>query len=137
MKNLLQTTSVSWAQSVKIALEAEGIDAAVLDQNSFAIHGLAGHVRVAVLNDDDLPRAQSVLSGLTPPPSPPPPSWRWQKRGLQMMGLGLVLVFVTAELADRVEPGPLLYGAVGVTGLAWVAGFVLIALGWRVDKQQL
>lgn len=137
MKNLLQTHSVSWAQSVKLALEAEGIDAVVLDQNSFAIHGLGGHVRVAVLNDHDLPQAQAVLAHMTPPATPPPPSWRWQKRGLQLMGLGIVLVFVTAELSDRVEPGPLIYGAAGLTALAFMAGFALVALGWRADKQAL
>jgi hypothetical protein len=32
MKNLLQTHSISWAESVRIALQAEGIEAVVLDK---------------------------------------------------------------------------------------------------------
>ncbi|HMG18718.1 MAG TPA: DUF2007 domain-containing protein [Gemmatimonadales bacterium] len=73
MKNLLQTHSVSWAQSVRLALESEGSEAVVLDENAPAYMGFAGRVRVAVVKDGDLARAQSVLAHLTPSVGQPPP----------------------------------------------------------------
>ena len=82
MKNLVQAYSLSWAESIKLALEAEGIDAVLLDEQSPGYLGFAGRVRVAILNDEDLPRAQAVLQSLQPPDSPPPPSWWWHKRAL-------------------------------------------------------
>ena len=137
MKNLLQTHSISWAQSVRVTLESEGIQAVILDENAPGYMGFAGRIRVAVVNEGDLARAQAVLSRLTPPTGAPPPSWRWQKRGLQLLALGFVLIFVTASLRDRFEPGALVYASVAVTALAFVGGFVLIALGWRADKGPL
>jgi Putative prokaryotic signal transducing protein len=137
MKNLLQTHSISWAQSVKLTLESEGIEAVILDENAPGYMGFAGRIRVAVINDVDLTRAQTVLSQLTPPIGAPPPSWRLQKRGLQLLALGLVLIFVTASVRNRFEPGALVYASVAVTALAFIAGFVLIALGWRADKGPL
>lgn len=133
MKNLLQTHSVSWAQSVRLSLESQGIHAVVLDENAPGYMGFAGRIRVAV-NDADLEQARTILAGLTPPMGPPPPSWRWQKRGLQLLGLGFVLTFVTAALRDRFEPGPVIYAAIAVTGLAYFVGFLLIALGWKADQ---
>lgn len=136
MKNLLQTHSVSWAHSVKLTLQSEGIDAVVLDENAPGYMGFAGRIRVAVLNDAELPRARSILSGMVPPPSPPPPSWRYQKRGLQLLGLGLMMMFVTAALRTQLDFGPVTYAAVAVTALAFLAGFLLVGLGWRADKDR-
>ena len=135
MKNLLQTHSVSWAQSVKLTLESEGIEAVVLDENAPGYIGFAGRVRVAVVNDDDLARAQSVLAGLAPPLVTPPPSWRLQKRGLVLVALGFVLIFVAAALFDRFGSTLLTIALVGPAILALVGGFVLIALGPRADKK--
>jgi hypothetical protein len=136
LKNLLQTHSVSWAQSVKLTLQSEGIEAVVLDENAPGYMGFAGRIRVAVLNNAELPRAQSILAGMVPPPSPPPPSWRLQKRGLQLLGLGFLMMFVTAALFDRFEVGALSLASFGLTLLAFVGGFLLIALGWRADKDR-
>lgn len=135
---MLRTQSLSWAESVRIALEAEGIAARVLDQNSFGVHGMFIQVRVAVLNDDQLPRARAILAALRPPAGPTPPSWRWQKRGLQVVGLGFVLMVIAAGMFDREEPVPVIYvyGAAGASALAFVVGFLLIALGPRADKER-
>jgi hypothetical protein len=46
-------------------------------------------------------------------------------------------MFVTAALRDRFEAGPLVYAAAGMTAIAIIGGFLLIALGWRADKQPL
>lgn len=135
MKNLLQTHSISWAQSVKLSLESEGIEAVLLDENAPGFIGFAGRVRVAVLNDDDLPEAQHLLARLAPPPAEPPPSWRWQKRGLMTIAFGFVLMFVSAALYNRQGGGPLVYGVAGASLAAFVAGFALVALGLRADRQ--
>ena len=138
MKDVLHTSSLSWAESVRITLESEGIAATVLDQHSFAMHGLWRDMRVAVLHDGDLPRARAVVAKLRPPATTPPPSWRWQKRGLQVVGLGFVLMFVAAGLFDRDEPVLVIYvyAAAGASAIAFVVGFLLIALGPRADKER-
>ena len=108
----------------------------MLDENAPGYMGFAGRIRVAVLNDAELPRAQAILSSMVPPPSPPPPSWRLQKRGLQLLALGFVMMFVTAALFNRFELGALSLASLGLTALAFVGGFLLIALGWRADKDR-
>ncbi|HXO84793.1 MAG TPA: DUF2007 domain-containing protein, partial [Gemmatimonadales bacterium] len=130
------THSVSWAQSVKLTLQSEEIEAVILDENAPGYMGFAGRIRVAVLNDAELPRAQAILASMVPPPSPPPPSWRFQKRGLQLLGLGIVLMLVTGGLFDRFEASALSLASLGLTVLAFVGGFLLIALGWRADKDR-
>ena len=136
MKNLLQTHSISWAESVRIVLEAEGIEAVVLDPNAPGFIGFAGRTRVAVVNDDDLPRAQEILRTLEGPKAPPPPSWRLQKRGLICLGLGFLLIFVAAATASYEGPSPLTWILVVACSVLIVAGFALIALGPRADKNQ-
>jgi hypothetical protein len=64
MKDLLQTHSLSWAESVRVALLAEGIEAVVLDPQSPGYLGFAGRVRVAVVNDSDLAKAREVMQQL-------------------------------------------------------------------------
>jgi len=135
MKNLLQTHSISWAESVRIVLESEGIEAVVLDPNAPGFIGFAGRTRVAVVNDDDLPKAQEILRRLQPPKSPPPPSWRWQRRGLICVGLAFFLIIVAAIAVDH-EGGPFLISILLiVAGLLLITGFTLIALGPRADKR--
>ena|SRR6266513_210991 len=139
MKNLLQTTSTSWAQSVKIALEADGIPAVILDQYSRHGLGVASQVRLAVLNDADLPKAQAIVAGLTPQRTGPPPSWRWQKRGLLLLGVDVFLFAWWASLLDKyrwepAQPQLLLYALAGVVVILFIGGTMLIFLGPRADK---
>jgi putative signal transducing protein len=136
MKNLLQTHSISWAESVRLVLESEGIEAVVLDPNAPGFIGFAGRTRVAVMNDDDLPRAQEILRRIEGPKTPPPPSWRWQKRGLFCVGLAFLLIFVFAGTVDPDDINLLNWITVAACGLFLVAGFALIALGPRADKNQ-
>ena len=135
MKNLLQTHSISWAESVRLVLETEGIEAVVLDANAPGFIGFAGRARVAVLYDDDLPKAQEILRRLEPK-TPQPPSWRWQKRGLICVGLGFLLIFVAAATVDPEDINLLNWITVAACGLLFVAGFALIALGPRADKKE-
>jgi hypothetical protein len=135
LKNLLQTHSISWAQSVKITLESEGIPSVVLDENAPGYLGFAGRTRVAVLNDGDLPRAQQILSRLTPPALAPPASWRLQKRGLLFLAGAFLLLLVSAVLFDADGPRYLVLGAIVAGVLSFVLGLILIALGPRADRE--
>ena len=135
MKNLLQTHSISWAESVRIVLESEGIEAVVLDPNAPGFIGFAGRTRVAVVNDGDLPKAQAILRKLQPPKTPPPPSWRLQKRGLICLGLGFLLIAVAAATVDDEGPRLLTRILLVACGVLIVTGFTLIALGPRADKK--
>src|SRR5260221_14732833 len=135
MKNLLQTHSISWAESVRIALQAEGIEAVVLDPNAPGFIGFAGRTRVAVVNDDDLPQAQEILRKLEGPKTPPPPSWRWQKRGLICSGVRCFRMVGTSRRVDFEDKRLLTLVIVVAGGLLLVAGLPLIALGPRADKK--
>ena len=133
MKNLLQTHSISWAQSVKITLESEGIPAVVLDENAPSYLGFAGRARVAVLNDRDLVRAQQIVSHLSAPLLVTPPSWRLQKRGLLLLGGAFLLLVVAAVLFDEDVAAGLVVGALGV--VIFIIGATLIVIGPRADKE--
>jgi len=65
MKDVLRTSSLSHAESLEIALEAEGIPALVSNRN------LAGlpqtMITVAVTDDSDYPRALEILRALELP----------------------------------------------------------------------
>ena len=82
-----------------------------------------------------LPQAQAILRRLEGPKTPPPPSWRWQKRGLICVGLGFALIFVAAATVDP-EDNLLNWITVAASGLLFVTGFALIALGPRADKKE-
>lgn len=140
MKNVLQTHSIAWAQGVRITLEAEGIHAVILDEHDRGGLGVPGRVRLAVLNDDDVAKAQAIVARLTPPPTGPPPSWRWQKRGLLLLAADVVLFAVWMEVLDRYRvegatPGLLVYGLSAFVVILFIGGLLLIMLGPRADKQ--
>jgi len=93
MREVLRTHSLSWAHSIRLALEAEGIEAVIQDENSLGYVGLAGELRIAVVDTADAERAQEVIAGLERRPaaaSGRPPSWSWQRRGLKTIGLGFI-----------------------------------------------
>src|SRR5512144_1227537 len=79
---LLETRSVSWAESVRLALLANGIEAVVIEQHSPGTLGLLGSVRVAIVNDIDLHRAATLMADLQPPKGAALSSWWWHKRAL-------------------------------------------------------
>lgn len=94
MREVLRTHLLSDAEAARLALEAEGIRAEILDQHAMGYAGLAGEIRVAVA-DRDAARAQEILAALRPPPvvSATPESWRWQRPGCLLLGVSLLAVF--------------------------------------------
>ncbi len=134
MKNLVQAYTLSWAESIKLALDAEGIEAVLLDQQAPGYLGFAGRVRVAVVNDADLPRAQEVLRTLEPPKGEPPPSWRWHKRALLAFGAGLFLFFTTVVGLGNGWPRVVAWILLTATATAFVIGVWLVFRGYRADR---
>ena len=136
MKNLLQTQSIAWAQGIRVALEAEGIQCKVLNEFDRGVGAMPWiPVRVVVLNDDDLERAQAVVARIAPPKAgPPPPSWRWQKPGCVLLVIDLVLFATWGALVDEYGLGTLTYAVAAVVVIVFIGGSLLIMLGPRADK---
>jgi hypothetical protein len=133
MKELLQTHSVSFAESIKIALEADGIEAVLLDEQSASALSFAGRIRIAVARDADYERAMQIIREFEPAPGPPLPSWRWHKRGLIALGVGILAIFGSAQmLGSRYQ---LLVAILG--GVIFFSGVGLIAIGFRADREAL
>ena len=131
MKDVLQTHSLSWAESIRLALLAEGIEAVILDQQSLGYLGFAGRVRVAVVTDSDLPRAREVVRHLEPGRSPLPPSWRWQRNVYVLFGAAFVLLSVATAWA---APRPIaILLALSVLGLL-AGGVAMLLRGKRAGR---
>lgn len=135
VKNLLQTHSIAWARGIQIALEGEGIRASILDEFDRGALGVPGRVRVVVLDDEDLAKAQAIVARLEPPKAgPPPPSWRWQKSGCILLVIDVILIGVWGALLDEYGLGILTYAVAAVVVVVFIGGSLLIMLGPRADK---
>ena len=96
---------MSYALALQAALEAEGIKAVQLDEQSWAILGLAARIRLAVA-DHDYDRAIELIRTLElrEPHFEIPPSWSLQKRGLLVTGSGLVLLLLGGAVVGDSSP---------------------------------
>src|SRR3989442_8014036 len=104
MKEILRTHSVSYAHSVRLALEAQGIRAVLLDEQAPMYMSFAGRVRLAVAREADYERAMELVRSFEAASSPSavPASWRWQRWGCaSMVGGGAVLVLAGAVAEHR------------------------------------
>ena len=117
---------------MKIALEAEGLHAVVLDEYAHGINPYNVVIRVAVA-DGELPKARAIVARITPRFTGAPPSWRIQKRGLLLAGSGIVLGLYGIARFEDPGPGSVTYAIAGVAVLLVVTGFLLVALGPRAD----
>ncbi len=135
MKELLRSHSISYIRGLQIALEGEGIKAAVLDEQAPGYLGFAGRARLMVVVDTDYERAMAVVQALEPPPVDrrAPRSWVWQRWGLLAGGTGFTLLIVASVLEDtpRAARVAMLSGAI----VLMVIGMVLIVLGPRRDRE--
>ena len=133
MITVLETNSLSWAESTRLALFGAGIEAVVLDQHSLGAHGLASTVRVAILDPEDVEQASRIIANLKPLRGEPSPSWWWHKRSLVAF-LAAFLAYVGSLMADGGRL-TLTFSALGAISI--VTAFVLLFIGLRADKQQV
>lgn len=131
---LLETRSVSWAESVRLALLANGIEAVVLDQHS---PGIMGTLRLAIVNDSDLHCAAKLVEDSRPPKTEPLPSWWWHQRALVLLGAGFVLVYAATPLAESASIRPLALLLTIAGAVAFPVGFTLLFLGYRADRRRI
>ena len=111
MQNLLETNSLSWAQTVRIARESEGVHAVVLDQYAPAMHSFT-RIRVAVA-DDDLPKARAIV--------------RTEQVTHQLVGVAFAVGAVTLALAQTGRlPGRLWEGL-------WAALLLVVGVALTVS----
>jgi hypothetical protein len=135
MITVLQTHSVSWAESVRLALLGAGIEAILLDQYSPGTLGLAGSVRVAIVNDLDLPRAERVVADLPPAHLQVASSWWWHKRALMTGLVAFLTLFGGSSMAESAGK-PLLAAMLALLGgVLFAISLILVLLGYRADKQ--
>src|SRR3989442_13903167 len=88
MKEILRTHSVSYAHSVRLALEAQGIRAVLLDEQAPMYMSFAGRVRLAVAREADYERAMELVRSFEAASSPSavPASGRWHRSGSAAQG---------------------------------------------------
>ena len=135
MVTVVETHSVSWAESVRLALVGAGIEAIVLDPYSAGSLGLAGSIRVAILEDADLQRARTILAELRPPRTADLASWWWHKRALIVLSVAFVLTYLGTQMADD-SSQRIQLALLGACAIAYGAALVLLILGYRADKRQ-
>jgi hypothetical protein len=137
VKELLRSHSVSYVQGLRIALEAQGIRAVLLDEQAPGYLSFAGRVRLAVAQDADYERAMAIVRALELPPSPSvrPRSWVWQRWGLISGTTGFALLIVEVGVADSV-PRPLVLALLAMAIGLMATGLALIALGPRRDRAE-
>jgi hypothetical protein len=90
MKEILRTSSISLAESLRVALEAEGISAFVSNANLGGLPPAA--ITVAVADDADYDQGLVVLNELQGPTLNAPPTHRRLLRALIIAIVGVVLI---------------------------------------------
>jgi hypothetical protein len=131
---LVETRSLSWAESVRLALLGEGIEAVVLDQASAGTLGLMGSIRVVIPDDADIARASEIVAALQPPKTPPLPSWWWHKRALLAFAAGLVLSRVAMGASDTPSMSAIEWLLIVATVVCLLGAIVLMVAGYRADS---
>jgi hypothetical protein len=133
---LLETRSVSWAESLRIALLANGIEAVMLDQYSPGTLGLMGSLRVAIVDESALPRAATLVGDLHTPVTEPLPSWWWHKRALVLLSAGLVMLYLATRLSESASMRTLEFLLTVGSAIVFTGGFTLLFLGYWADRRQ-
>jgi len=89
MRQVLLTSSVSFPESLRVALEAEDIPAVITNENSAGIMPTA--VTVAVTDDADYERALVVLHSVE---VTAPPFWLSNRRILRLLVAAIVAIAI-------------------------------------------
>ena len=90
MKEILRTSSISLAESLRLALEVEGISAFVTNANLGGLPPAA--ITVAVVDDANYDQGLVVLNDLQRPKFNGPPTHRRFLRALIIAIVGVVLI---------------------------------------------
>jgi len=136
MITVLHTHSISWAESVRVALLGSGVEAVLLDPYSPGTLGLAGSVRVAIVNDGDLERARNIVAELRPPRVEAASSWWWHKRALVMFGVAFLVLFLGTRMADDSGRPLLTLGLLGFGATLFAGAIAFLLVGYRADKRR-
>lgn len=138
MKELLRSHSLSYVQGLQVALEAEGIETALFDQQTIGFLGFAGRVRLVVRRDVDYERARQIVGQLElerPAPTVQEErGWRLQRWGCVVAALGVILLGLAGAAAADIRrqlPLSIAHGLIGVAVLVCAGGLVLIVFGPR------
>ncbi len=89
MRQVLRTSSVSFAESARVALEAEDIRAVVSNENSAGI--MPNAITLAVVDDADYDRA---VAGLRNVEETPPTYWMNDRRIVRMLVATIVVIVI-------------------------------------------
>ena len=135
MQNLLKTPSFSWAQTVRIALLAEGLHPVVRDEWALAGPHTGTPIQVVAVPEAEFTKARVILSGLGPPDTAQAPLSRTQKGGLVLFAFGLLLGFVALVQSNDLGSKPFAHVLVS-TSIVFVAlGVGLAVRGARTDNR--
>jgi hypothetical protein len=135
MITVLHTHSASWAESARLALEGEGIETAVLDPYSSNTLGLAGSIRIAIVDAKDQQRAMQIIAMLQPVPVETSASWWWHKRAALAFGAAILLIYLGTSMAES-QPRIGVSLAVSALGAVSLVIFVVfLLLGYRADRR--
>ncbi len=135
MITVLHTHSVSWAESARLALEGEGIETVVLDPYSSGTLGLAGSIRIAIVDAKDEQRAKRIVATLRPPPVETSASWWWHKRAALAFGAAIVLIYLGTDMAESEHRINLSLAISTLGGVSFVTFVVFLLLGYRADRR--
>jgi hypothetical protein len=96
MRELIQANDASHEASIRLALDAAGIEAVVQGPNPFGIDG-ASLARVFVVHDRDYERAAELVARLQYTPVGPIPR-EWRMRLVRLLALVAIVVIVAEAL---------------------------------------
>jgi hypothetical protein len=134
METVIRTHSVSLAESVRLALAGAGVEAIILDPYSAGSVGPVGNIRVAILDDTDLPVAMTILGELRPPTSAPLASWWWHKRALVVLSVALPVFYPGTQIAADAANLMLTLVFLAVSAILFLLFVSLLLFGYRADK---
>ena len=137
MKEVLRTHQPVFADAVRWALEAEGIEAELFDEHAIASIGPAGEIRVMV-PDTAIESARSILATFERSwaERPAPRSWRWHRPSLISFGAAFVGLLLTAAASEASWPKPITVGLLALVGGLVALGVVLLVIGMVIDTKE-
>ena len=120
MTVVYRTQMISQAESVRMALEAGGVEAVLFDELSPGYSGFAGEIRVMVRDDTDADRVEELIHGIetqVPSARVVNKSWKWQIVAI-LTGLSGVALLIGSAVAKASKAPPAVVVFLVVLGAA-------------------